>query len=437
MGALGVLMLVFSHYQLLPAQLVEPLARMLKVPPLAAQATLVGVLIGIGYGVFFSVDWAFIQDVIPTQEAGLFMGFSNIATAGSGIIARFIGGFLLDPFNHGPKLLGLPGGFPVIFSIFSASAADRRVTDLESARGSKAMNLDGLKPWGGLAGAAFDAADMVVAGIPYDGSAVYRKGAALAPERIRALSAAMPPVTEDGQLLAGPSRARHGRLRRVGPDIGEGWMQVAEHLATVPLSSLLTVLGGDHCTAIATIAAQARRHPDMQLLWVDAHPDLCDFSRGGRWTCGCAMRRALEVSGIDPARVVIAGGRDYDPEEVEFIKATGILLVSAREMARPTRPRRRWRSGTAWPARRSTSRSTSTPSTPPLRQARRSRRPAALSTRQALDLLGTVLGRTSPVGFDLVEVSPPFDNGDITTLCRAEAHLRVLGNVLEWKALTL
>jgi MFS family permease len=121
MGALGVLMLVFSHYQLLPAPLVEPLAKMLKVPPLAAQATLVGVLIGIGYGVFFSVDWAFIQDVIPTQEAGLFMGFSNIATAGSGIIARFIGGFLLDPFNHGPKLLGLPGGFPVIFSIFSAS----------------------------------------------------------------------------------------------------------------------------------------------------------------------------------------------------------------------------------------------------------------------------------------------------------------------------
>ena len=121
LGAAGVLMLVFSHYELVPTQLVEPLARTLKVPPLAAQATLVGVLIGIGYGVFFSVDWAFIQDVIPTQEAGLFMGFSNIATAGSGILARLIGGFLLDPFNHGPKLLGLPGGFAVIFSIFSVS----------------------------------------------------------------------------------------------------------------------------------------------------------------------------------------------------------------------------------------------------------------------------------------------------------------------------
>jgi MFS family permease len=120
MGAAGVLMLVFSDYQLLPQSLVAPLADALNVPDLAAQATLVGILIGIGYGLFFSVDWAFIQDVIPGDEAGLFMGFSNIATAGSGIIARFVGGFLLDPFNAGPRILGLPGGFPIIFSVFCA-----------------------------------------------------------------------------------------------------------------------------------------------------------------------------------------------------------------------------------------------------------------------------------------------------------------------------
>jgi MFS family permease len=117
LGAAGVLILVFSHYQLLPASVVDPLAHTLKVPTLAAQATLVGVLIGIGYGLFFSVDWAFIQDIIPPGEAGLFMGFSNIATAGSGVIARFVGGFLLE-FNNGPKFLGLPGGYPVIFTVF-------------------------------------------------------------------------------------------------------------------------------------------------------------------------------------------------------------------------------------------------------------------------------------------------------------------------------
>src|SRR3989442_14127072 len=63
------------------------------------------------------------------------------------------------------------------------------------------MNLDGRRPWGGLVGGS--PPDVVVAGIAYDGSAVYRKGAALAPQRIRQLSAAMPPVTEEGHLLTG------------------------------------------------------------------------------------------------------------------------------------------------------------------------------------------------------------------------------------------
>src|SRR5882672_2560291 len=94
------------------------------------------------------------------------------------------------------------------------------------------MNLDGLQPWGGLAGAPFEAADMVVAGIPYDGSAVYRKGAALAPQRIRSLSAAMPPVTEDGQVLQGLRVHDMGDLDP-GPSISDGWTGVAERLAAV------------------------------------------------------------------------------------------------------------------------------------------------------------------------------------------------------------
>ena len=117
-GAAGSLVLVFSHYQWVPDAVVGPLAAFLRVPDLAAQATLTGLVIGVGLGVFFSVDWAFIQDIIPAHEGGLYMGFSNIATAGAGIMAVAVGGPLLDLFNRGAPILGLPGGFPVVFGIF-------------------------------------------------------------------------------------------------------------------------------------------------------------------------------------------------------------------------------------------------------------------------------------------------------------------------------
>ena len=119
LGAVGSLVLVFSHYQWVPDSVVGPLAAVLHVPNLAAQATLTGLVIGVGLGVFFSVDWAFIQDIIPAHEGGLYMGFSNIATAGAGIMAVAVGGPLLDFFNHRGPLLGLPGGFPVVFGLFA------------------------------------------------------------------------------------------------------------------------------------------------------------------------------------------------------------------------------------------------------------------------------------------------------------------------------
>ena len=275
------------------------------------------------------------------------------------------------------------------------------------------MNLKGLKPWGGLVGAPLEGAHVVLAGIPYDGSAVYRKGAALAPANLRELSAVMPAVTEDGRTLDGLKVHDLGDLD-AGADIEKGWAKVAEQLATVPAEAVLTVMGGDHCTAIATLAAQARRHADLAVLWVDAHPDLCDFSRGGRWTCGCAMRRALEVSGIGPARVVIAGGRDYDPEELDFIRARGMLLVSAQELASDNGASRTV--ADALDGKKVHVSFDIDALDPAFAPGTEIPSAGGLSTRQALDLLRTATRTSKLVGLDIVEVSPPFDHGQVTTL---------------------
>lgn len=286
------------------------------------------------------------------------------------------------------------------------------------------MNLEGLKTWGGLAGASLEEANVVVAGIPYDGSAVYRKGAALAPSRIRGLSPVMPPVTEDGRTLAGLKVHDMGDID-AGPDIEKGWEKIADALAAIPSEALLTVLGGDHCTAIGTLAAQARRHGDISVLWVDAHPDLCDFSRGGKWTCGCAMRRGLEVSNIGPARVVIAGGRDYDPEELEFIRSRGMLLVSAHALA--TDERAAHQVAEALDGKKVHVSFDIDVLDPAFAPGTEIPSAGGLTTRQALELLATATKTSKLVGFDLVEVAPPFDNGDITSLAALKLIFEVWG----------
>ena len=59
-----------------------------------------GIILGSALGVFLSVDWAFMTDLIPKAEAGRYMGVSNIATASAGFIARPILGPIIDVFNN-------------------------------------------------------------------------------------------------------------------------------------------------------------------------------------------------------------------------------------------------------------------------------------------------------------------------------------------------
>ena len=54
-----------------------------------------GGVIGVSIGIFLSVNWAWAADLLPSQEGGRYLGVSNLATAGSGVLAG-AGGFLLD-----------------------------------------------------------------------------------------------------------------------------------------------------------------------------------------------------------------------------------------------------------------------------------------------------------------------------------------------------
>jgi MFS family permease len=74
-----------------------------------------GTIVGISLGIFLSVDWAFMTDLIPKAEAGRFMGLSNVATASAGVFARPILGPVIDSFNnHRTSVIGYRIMFGVV-----------------------------------------------------------------------------------------------------------------------------------------------------------------------------------------------------------------------------------------------------------------------------------------------------------------------------------
>lgn len=73
-----------------------------------------GLIIGSATGLFVSTNWALGTDLVPPDEAGRYLGISNLAGAGAGVVGAGIGGPMADFFN-----MSSPGlGYLVIFSIY-------------------------------------------------------------------------------------------------------------------------------------------------------------------------------------------------------------------------------------------------------------------------------------------------------------------------------
>ncbi len=73
-----------------------------------------GCFIGIGAGTFMATSWALGTDLVPPEEAGRYLGISNLAGAGAGIVGAGIGGPMADSFNAIQPGLG----YLVIFAIY-------------------------------------------------------------------------------------------------------------------------------------------------------------------------------------------------------------------------------------------------------------------------------------------------------------------------------
>ncbi len=173
-------------------------------------------------------------------------------------------------------------------------------------------------------------ADFSVIGIPYDGLASARKGAALAPERLRFWSRHLTPFSEDRTRLSEMTICDLGDIHIVNPAVD--YNLVRQRVATLPNIPIL--LGGDHSVTIPIFEGQRERYKDKRLgvLWLDAHPDLCDVFDGSRLSHASVLRRGIEF-GIEPHDICMVGLRSWEDQEIDMIENGGVHVYTAADVA--------------------------------------------------------------------------------------------------------
>ena len=195
------------------------------------------------------------------------------------------------------------------------------------------MTLEGTHGlWGDLHVPAATPAqtNFTVLGIPFDGLASARTGAALAPQRIRFWSRHVTPFSENRTRLSDLTICDAGDIEITDP--ASDFPKIARFIAG--LTNIPIVLGGDHSVTMPIFQGQRQRYAGQRLglLWVDAHPDLCDEFDGSRLSHACVLRRGLEF-GIDQQDICLVGLRSWEEQEIDLIENGHMHVYTAADVA--------------------------------------------------------------------------------------------------------
>ena len=92
---------------------------------------------GLGAGIFLSVDWALMTDVIPKETTGRYMGILNAGTAAAGPVYLIVAGLTLDAFSRieaglGPRAAMVVAAAFLLLAGAALTRVDPRRRELET-----------------------------------------------------------------------------------------------------------------------------------------------------------------------------------------------------------------------------------------------------------------------------------------------------------------
>ena len=176
---------------------------------------------------------------------------------------------------------------------------------------------------------------IAIIGIPNDKNSSFLRGPALAPARIREalLSGAANMCAENGFDLDD-----HANIVDVGDMAlpwGKTWQLTGSPVIEAGIVQLLDrgakvlTLGGDHAITYPIIKAFAAKYKKLNILHLDAHPDLYDELGGNRVSHACPFARIMEQSLA--ARLVQVGIRTLNSHQRQQAKRFTVEIIEMRD----------------------------------------------------------------------------------------------------------
>ena len=174
----------------------------------------------------------------------------------------------------------------------------------------------------------------IVIGIPFDDHSSFLKGASKGPKAIRnaLYSESTNLATESGLDLGSNDKWQdRGNIEITDTDTA---FDLIENVCNEYLNhgARIVTLGGDHSITLPIVRSYSRSLKTMDILQLDAHPDLYDELDGNRESHGCPFARIMEENLV--GRLVQVGIRTMNPHQQKQSDRFRTEIIPMREWHR-------------------------------------------------------------------------------------------------------
>ena len=277
--------------------------------------------------------------------------------------------------------------------------------------------------------------DYCICGVPWDGGTTNRPGARHGPREVRNSSSLIRlyhPVS-----LKSPYNkyniADIGDCPVNPADLQDSLNKIENYYSEIKKSNVIPLsIGGDHLVSLPILRALAKKEP-VALFQFDSHSDTWDSYFGGyKYTHGTPFRRAVEENLVDPKKYVMLGirGSLYDPDDMKWARDQGITIITIDEY---------YEMGFKKSMEIVQNILGNTPTyltfdidgiDPTYAPGTGTPEVGGFNVREA-QLIIRELNKINFIGADVVEVSPPFDLNNMTSLAGATIAFEILCTMTE------